>query len=170
MTPAQASHDLNAALQGDWVGVLEYRDYSQPATSTKRVELPTWLHVAVTGEGTETWHYVYDDGPNKTVDETATIAFDATRGTYSAAENGKPAQVYQAAGYGLLKSGRGTLVLSGGGTDAGKAAEMRVTMTVGRNLMEVLQETRPAGSQEAFAFRHLYRFVRRDVPAVTGSR
>ncbi len=38
---ATANVDLQPALSGDWVGVLEYRDYSEPAGSTKQVQLPT---------------------------------------------------------------------------------------------------------------------------------
>jgi len=37
---------LRGALVGSWVGTLEYRDYSEPATSTKRVKLPTRLTIA----------------------------------------------------------------------------------------------------------------------------
>ena len=72
VAPPQTQHDLNHALLGDWIGVLEYRDYSEPATSTKRVQLPTWLTIAPAGSS-QTWHYLYDDGPSKTVEETDTI-------------------------------------------------------------------------------------------------
>jgi hypothetical protein len=60
---------LTQALIRDWVGVLEYRDYSEPPTTTKRVQLPTWLHIANTASAMQ-WHYVYDDDPNKVVEET----------------------------------------------------------------------------------------------------
>ncbi len=36
---------LTAALVGRWTGVLEYRDFSEPPTSQKRVQLPTWLTI-----------------------------------------------------------------------------------------------------------------------------
>ncbi|GAA3763376.1 hypothetical protein [Terriglobus aquaticus] len=162
--------DLKSALRGDWVGVLEYRDYSEPPTSTKRVDLPTWLSVTSDGEGKQTWHYVYDDGPNKTVDEIEAVTFDPAREQYTAVDNGKPAQTFHVAGYSALKGGRGTLTLTGSGTDSGKPAEIREMMTIRRNLLEVLEETRSAGSQDAFAFRHLYRLVRREAPAVTGAK
>src|SRR5579875_3976336 len=57
---------LTQALLGRWVGVLEYRDYSEPATSLKRVQLPTWLTVSTAAEGLAT-DYTYDDGPTKVV-------------------------------------------------------------------------------------------------------
>ncbi len=160
--PVQA--ELRGSLAGEWVGVLEYRDYSEPVGSTKRVDLPTWLSITGAVEGPQTWRYVYDDGPGKTVTETVVVTFNTAKEIYVSAENGKPEQTFAAAGYAGLKAGRGVLVLTGSGTDAGKPAEQRETMTIRRNFLEVLEETRPAGSTDAFAFRHLYRFVRRDAP------
>lgn len=32
---------VQQALIGDWAGYLEYRDYSEPPTSAKRVQVPT---------------------------------------------------------------------------------------------------------------------------------
>ena len=53
--PVAAAPDAQAAitgaLLGRWTGVLEYRDYSEPATSLKRVELPTWLIVSRAPDG-----------------------------------------------------------------------------------------------------------------------
>ncbi len=44
-SPEPTKSALTQSLVGDWVGVLEYRDYSEPLTSTKRVQLPTWLQI-----------------------------------------------------------------------------------------------------------------------------
>lgn len=55
---------LTAALLGRWVGVLEYRDYSEPPTSTKRVQLPAWLTIRPVPEGVFL-ESTYDDGPSK---------------------------------------------------------------------------------------------------------
>ncbi len=165
---ATALPQLRAALTGDWVGVLEYRDYSEPAGSTKRVQLPTWL--SITGAASLTWQYVYDDGPGKVVTETDVVTLDPAAGTLISVDNGKPAKTFTVQGYAELKDGRGALILLGSGTDAGKPADLKETMTIRRNLLEVLEETRPTGSSESFTFRHVYRFVRKDVPAVTGSK
>ena len=129
----QIQSDLQQALTGNWTGVLEYRDYSEPATSTKRVQLPTWLTIKPTGSS-QTWHYLYDDGPNKLVEETDTLSFDPSASTYTESDNGKP-------------------------------SETRITLTIRRNLLTILEETRPAGSSDPFAFRHSFCFTRATPPA-----
>jgi hypothetical protein len=157
---------LYQAMTGEWTGVLEYRDYSEPATSMKRVFLPTWLSVKAIPGGLAR-HFVYDDGPNKVVDETDTVVADVLAGTYFEQDTGKPAQVEHVAGYDALKDGRGDLVLTGTGTDNDKLTETRTTLTVRRNLVSWVLEVRPAGSSEAFSFRHRFTFTRASVPAVT---
>lgn len=159
----QPLSELAAALRGNWVGVLEYRDYSEPAGSTKRVDLPTWL--SVSGDAAQSWHFVYDDGPTKTVQEDDTVLFDIAKRTLSEASNGEAAQVYRVKGFDMLKAGRGTLQMVGSGTDSGKPAEIHLVLTVRRNLIEILEEVRPAGSTDSYAFRHLYRMVRAQAPA-----
>lgn len=171
-TPAQRSAtdvELSTALAGRWTGFLEYRDYSEPADSIKRVTLPTWLSVTAT-EGVEAWHYVYDDGPGKVVDEDEQIAFDPEHSRATITPAGKAQQSFQVTGFAALKAGRGTLLLSGTGTDSGKPSERRLTLTVGRNMVVLLEEVRPAGTQDPFAYRHQYRFVREMPPAVTAPR
>ena len=157
--------EIGIALQGAWVGVLEYRDYSEPVSSTRREVLPTWL--TITGD---TWHIVYDDGPNKVIDETDVVNFDPDHNTYSESDDGKPAQQFKVTGYDSLRNGRGILTLSGSGSDNDKPSERRITLTIGRNLLVLLEEVRPAGSSEAFAYRHAYRFTRAQAPAATGKR
>lgn len=149
--------------------MLEYRDYSEPAGSTKRVQLPTWLTVAPAADGLH-FTYTYDDGPNKVLEEKDTVVFDAWQERFRAMENGHAWVEYAVAGLAGLKEGRGELVLTGAGTENDKPAEMRVTWTVRRNLLSMLEETRPKGSEEGFAFRHRYVFTRADVPAATGGR
>jgi hypothetical protein len=56
------ARDMALALTGEWAGYLEYRDYSEPPTSTKRVQLPMWLTVRSNAAGLS-FHYIYDDGP-----------------------------------------------------------------------------------------------------------
>jgi len=162
---AQTQSDLTQALAGDWAGYLEYRDYSEPPTSTKRVQLLTWLSIAPTSAG-QSWHYIYDDGPTKTVEETDLVTFHPADSTYSESDNGKPAQTYQVTGYQAIRSGRGQLILSGTGTDNDKPSETRVTLTIRRNLIDMLEEVRPAGSTAPFVFRHRYIFTRTHPPAL----
>ena len=163
---APSATDLSAALTGRWTGVLEYRDYKEPASSLKRVALPTWLSINAAAPSGQ-WHYIYDDGPGKVVDSDEEVAFDPSQERCTVTPKGKAPQSYKVAGYDSLKSGRGTLLLTGAGTDNSKPSEMRLTLTVGRNLFSLLEEVRPAGTQDAFAYRHLYRFVRAEAPVVT---
>lgn len=162
--PAPAAADIYAALVGHWTGLLEYRDYSEPPASLKRVQLPTWLTVSAAPAGL-TEHFVYDDGPNKTVDSTQLITFTPT--AYTETEPGKPTLSFQLSGFDKLKAGRGELILLGHTTDNNKPAESRITFTLRRNLLAWLEEVRVANSSEPFAFRHRYTFVRADAPAVT---
>jgi len=165
---------LETALTGRWVGVLEYRDYSEPAGSTKRVQLPTWLEIQPAPEGMRLV-YTYDDGiyPNgtaKILEERDVVVFDTASKIYRAMENGKPWESYAVAGLDALKDGRGELVLTGPGTENNKPAEMRTTWTIRRNLLTILEETRPAGTQEGFAFRHRYVFTRAEIPKAAAAR
>jgi hypothetical protein len=164
--PNQIQSDLQQALIGNWTGVLEYRDYSEPPTSTKRVQLPTWLSITP-ANSSQTWHYVYDDGPTKTVEETDTITFDPLASTYTESDNNKPPRPFKVTGYPELRTGRGQLILLGVGTDNDKPAETRITLTLRRNLLTILEETRPANSTDPFAFRHSFTFTRATPPSPT---
>jgi len=165
-SPLQTSNDLRLALLGNWVGVLEYRDYSEPPTSTKRVTLPTWLSISEAEPGkTLKWHYIYDDGPTKIVEETDIVTFDPITSSFSEVDNGKPAQVFIATGYDTLHSGHGTLVMTGPGMDNNKPSETRVTIKITRNLISILEETRPVGTSDGFVFRHAFCFTRATAPS-----
>ncbi len=168
-TATDPAKDISLLLAGNWAGYLEYRDYSEPATSTKRVQLPTWISVTPAADGLS-FHYIYDDGPNKTVNETEQVVFDAVKRTYTSSEAGHPAEACSVAGFDQLHEGHGQLVMTCEGEDDGKPAERHLTMTLHRNLIEWLLETRPAGSSGAFAFRHFYRFTRAQPPKVATPR
>lgn len=163
---AQIESDLRQALLGQWTGVLEYRDYSEPPGSTKRVQLPTWLTVTKEA-GVLTEHFVYDDGPGKTVESSQTITLDVGSKTYTEQEASKPAQTSRVAGFETLKDGRGEIILLGHGLDNSKLAETRTTLTIRRNLLSWLDEVRPANTQEPFTFRHRYTFTRAVAPTVS---
>jgi hypothetical protein len=158
---------LNSALRGEWTGVLEYRDYSEPAGSTKRVKLPTWLSVTPQ-DGVLRFLYTYDDGPTKTVVDTETVSIDVASSRWTttpepAASAKDKAEVASIAGLSTLKNGRGTLVLTGRGTESDQPVDVQTTVRVGRNILEILRETRLAGG--VFTFRHAYTFVRAQPPA-----
>jgi len=161
--------DVGRALQGNWAGYLEYRDYSEPPASTKRVQLPTWLTVSQTSTGLSL-HYIYDDGPGKVVDETEQIVFDVQHGICTIEESAHSAEVYHVEGFKSLRAGLGVLNMTGTGRDNDKSAEECIALTIRRNIVERLLEARPAGSSEPYAFRHVFRLTRVQPPAVTASR
>jgi hypothetical protein len=163
--PARVQADLTQALTGQWTGLLEYRDYSEPATSTKRVQLPTWLTITPAGDALIE-HFIYDDGPTKVVDETLRVALDVAGSRYTITNDHKVVEVYRVAGYDSLHAGRGSLVITGPTIDNGRPAETRITMTIRRNLLTWTEENRAAAT-EPFAFRHSYTFTRAQAPAIT---
>lgn len=68
-TPAFALYDPEPVgeiwlLEGEWHGTLTYNDYSSPG---KLVTLKTQLFAALSSPSELVLHYVYDDGPGKTV-------------------------------------------------------------------------------------------------------
>jgi hypothetical protein len=155
--------DLQHALSGSWVGALEYRDYSEPATSTKRVKLPTWLTVQPAGADLRLT-YVYDDGPTKTVIENSTVRIDPVAAHFTFLDDkGKVEDSLSIAGWAQLHQGRGTLTLTGSSIDNGAAADVRVTMRIGRNILEITREAAPTGQPPVF--RHTYTFVRAIPPS-----
>jgi hypothetical protein len=160
---ARAQTELTQALTGHWVGVLEYRDYSEPPSSTRRVQLPTWLNIQPASEGLR-YEYVYDDGPGKVVKSQDVVVIDSGAKTYKVVDADAASDIYTIAGLEALKDGRGELVLSCPGTENDKPAEIRITLTVRRNLLTFIEETRQAGSKEPFAFRHRYVMTRAQPP------
>jgi hypothetical protein len=77
-TPAFALYDPKpddwlSAVQGAWRGSLTYRDYSEPK---RMVTLPTRAFVALAAPASLVLHYVFDDGPSKTVFSYEKMRFD----------------------------------------------------------------------------------------------
>lgn len=165
-TPASPTiTDFQRALTGSWVGTLEYRDYSEPATSTKRVKLPTWLNIKAEGADLR-FSYIYDDGPTKTVTEVSLIRVDFAAARYSVIDStGKVEDSYAISGIQNLRQGRSTLTLTGAGTENKAPVEVRTTLRIGRNILEITRETTAAG--QPFTFRHAYTLVRAAPPAPT---
>jgi hypothetical protein len=76
--PALALYDPKpaeglASVQGAWKGTLTYRDYSKP---DRLVTLPTRLFVALGSPSALVLHYVFNDGPGKTVFSYETMGFN----------------------------------------------------------------------------------------------
>lgn len=160
MSQAEIKQSLAAALTGSWTGVLEYRDYQ----SDGRVKLPTWLMVSPDGAVLR-FNYIYDDGPTKTVTEASRVTIDADKSTWTiiSSDPKDAPDVAVIDGLTRLKNGRGVLVLTGKGTDNNKPADVRTTIRVGRNILEITRETKQVG--EEFKFRHAYTFTRSAPPA-----
>ena len=155
--------EIQRAVTGTWAGTLEYRDFSEPAGSTKRVKLPTWLQIEAAGAELR-FRYLYDDDPGKTVTESALVAIDVGEASYVVKDAaGKVEDRYAIAGLAGLREGRGTLTLTGKGTENGAAVEVRTTLKIGRNILEITRETAAPGA--AFTFRHAYTLVRAAAPA-----
>lgn len=157
---------LRGALVGSWVGTLEYRDYSEPATSVKRVKLPTWLTIAPSASDLN-FFSIYDDGPEKTVTETSRISIDSVASRYDVMDaQGKVQESYSIAGLAELRNGRGTLILTGKGTENNAPVAVRLTIRISRNILEILRET--AASGQPFTFRHAYTLIRESPPTSKG--
>ena len=159
---SSAVADMKRAITGSWVGTLEYRDYKEPASSTKRVKLPTWLTVEAAGADLR-FRYTYDDGPGKTVVEVDLVRIADDGSKYKIL--GKDASVkdsYAITGVNSLRDGKGVLTLSGHGSENDVPVNARTTLRVGRNLLEIIRETGAEG--QPFAFRHAYTLVRATAP------
>jgi hypothetical protein len=157
--PVQAG-SLTRPFVGEWTGTLEYRDYS----SDEMVRLPTWLTVTqLTGNSLQ-FTYTYDDGPGKTVVEQSTINLDPSANTYTITSGSDhTATTYSVSGLdALLAKGVGVLTLTGKGEENNQPVDVRITLTIGRNIYMFRKETRPAGKD--FKFRDGYTFTRRQPP------
>lgn len=144
---------------GNWTGHLEYRDYS----NNQRVLLPTWLTVSTCNNGKSLrFDYVYDDGPHKIVKETTLVTIDPAKSTWTSSGD-KSSEIYQVEGLKeFLQKGKGKLLLTGNGTENDKPVSVRITVTLQRNLYQLVKETKPAGDD--FQFRDAYVFTRNGPP------
>ena len=146
---------------GDWTGVLEYRDFQ----SDGLVKLPTWLTVQASPDGASLdFAYIYDDGPNNIVKEVSHVTIDSQTRTFTfTSDRDNSRDVYQLGGIeSFANAGRGTLQLTGSGTENGKKVDVRITIKLGRNSYTYKKETRLPGAD--FLFRDGYTFVRRNPP------
>lgn len=143
---------LYAAMAGQWIGTLEYKDYSRPDT---RVTLPTKLAITYAADSSAVlMHYVYDDGPGKIVEDDDRFAANAamSRVLWGGPTSNSPQEFTVSALAGT--NAPIAVVLQGEGMDDNKPATIRETITIARDTLRILKETRVAGGQ--FAFRHGY--------------
>lgn len=155
--PAPSVRDtLYPQLAGSWKGSLEYKDYQPPYG---RVRLPTVATVEVSGDRSSLlFHFTYDDGPGKTVNDTDRFTLDASGDgvTWGALSEKMPQRFVVKAL--IATAGITTLTLEGEGSDDDRPASIRETLTVGPDSLQILKEVRPKGG--AFAFRHVYELKR----------
>lgn len=152
---------INTNFNGSWVGTLEYRDFS----NNQQVFLPTWLILTPSPDGNKiNSSYIYDDGPTKTVRESSTLTFDLAHNQATiSSDREKTSDTYDAAGFtDFAKLGRGTLTLTGKGKENDKPVDVRITLTLRRNLYTFRKETKQPG--EDFKFRDAYTFTRAEPP------
>ncbi len=146
---------------GDWVGQLEYRDFGDDS----HVFLPTWLNVSRAADGRSLeFAYVYDDGPTKTVKERSLISMDvaAASATFTS-DRDHSSDTYKVSGLlDFAAKKRGTLTLTGTGTENDKKVDVRITITLRRNLYSYRKETKLPGQE--FQFRDGYTFTRKQPP------
>jgi hypothetical protein len=93
--PAYALYDPKPAaelsgMQGEWRGQLTYDDYSEPG---HRVTLPTTLFAALSTPNALTLHFVFDDGPGKTVHSYEQLTFDFALGQVAWSSGGEKPEV-----------------------------------------------------------------------------
>jgi hypothetical protein len=152
---------LNSAFLGAWTGELQYRDYQ----SNQLVSVPTWLDVTIAPDNrTLQFKYLYDDRPNKLVQEISHVTFDLDKSTFTVtSEDGKETDNYQISGADKLSpAGLGTLTMTGSGAENDKKVDVRITIHIARNAYHYLRETRLPG--ESFQMRDTYNFTRRYPP------
>ncbi len=155
---SSATDPVSVNFLGKWTGQLEYRDY----TTNGRVLLPTWLEITNAPEGMR-FAYIYDDGPTKTVRETITMKIDAGKNIATFISEDKKSSTYNIEGLKeFMTTGHGKLILTGTGVENEKKVDVRITITLRRNLYQYVKETRPAG--EEFQFRDAYTFTRATPP------
>jgi hypothetical protein len=156
--------DLNTNFLGKWTGQLEYRDFQTDAQTF----LPTWLTITETPDRRSLqFQYVYDDGPGKTVRELMTVTLDpATAKITFSSDRDYTSETYAVEGLDeFAKLGRGTLTFTGPGKESDKPIDVRITLTLRRNLYTYRKETRRQGVQgQDFKFRDAYTFTRAEPP------
>jgi hypothetical protein len=80
------------------------------------------------------------------VKESSLVDIDMVSAVYTTTDSaGKLEDTYKIAGLDQLRFGRGVLTLTGVRTENGKPVEVRTTLRIGRNILEVMRETASTG-------------------------
>jgi hypothetical protein len=154
--PAFALYDAKpeqslAAVQGEWHGSLTYKDYGNPR---QVVTLPTRLYVALGAPVELVLHYVFDDGPSKTVHSYERMTFDFPGGKVRWV-TGEVAKVADCAIVSDVTSDPGrTLVFER--SDEGRVK--RFTMVLASGSLQLGEEE--VGPDGGASFRNRYAFAR----------
>ena len=144
-----------AAVEGAWQGTLEYRDYQPPF---KRVTLPTRLFVTASSPKELTLHYIFDDGPKKTVHSYDRLLIDTEAGIVRF--SGLKATDVTTATIVRSTTTDGVLEVIAELTQNNKGVEevTRYRLRLGSNAFDVLKTAGPKGSEGEF--RNQYSFKR----------
>lgn len=134
---------LFSALRGPWTGYLEYKDYAGPG----RVRIAVLFRFTPAPDGkTATLRFVFDEGPGKTMEDVQSVTLDPDRKTYTM-KSADSEQTYRIEGLEKLrKDGTGVVYIYGSGTSNDKPVEVRMTLTIERNKLRMLRETRPTAN------------------------
>jgi hypothetical protein len=161
--PAGSKADpFYAAIAGQWVGTLEYRDYS----NDKRVTLPTTLTAQPGKDGASVeLHFRYDEGKGRFVEGSGSIRIDPATETFVEEDlREKDRSEYAIEGLKeFFAKGMGELVLTGTGEDNDRKVDVRRTITINENSLTMLRETKLPG--KPFQFRNRYSFKRKPAKA-----
>ncbi|MBL8525291.1 MAG: hypothetical protein JNN20_16545 [Betaproteobacteria bacterium] len=144
-----------AAIEGAWQGALEYRDYQPPF---KRVTLPTRLFVTASAPKELTLHYIFDDGPKKTVHSYDRLLVDTDAGVVRF--SGLKADDVTTATIVRSASTDGVLEVIAERTQDNKGVEevTRYRLRFGKDAFDILKTAGPKGAEGEF--RNQYSFKR----------
>jgi hypothetical protein len=141
-----------SAIQGNWGGSLQYKDFSAP---DKLVTLPTKLSITLTAPDEIAMHYVYDDGPTRTVYAYERMRFDKDQVLWKGGTRDKPMEMtWQVAR--TVPSGASRLVVMERNRSEGK--KDRLSFELSANALIFSKDEIGADGQASF--RNKYTFKR----------
>lgn len=143
-----------AAIEGSWQGALEYRDYQPPF---KRVTLPTRLFVTASAPKELTLHYIFDDGPKKTVHSYDRLLVDTEAGVVRF--SGLKADDVTAATIVRSATTDGVLEVIAERVQDNKGVEevTRYRLRFGKDTFDVLKTAGPKGAEGEFRNQYSFR-------------
>ncbi|MFZ6672958.1 hypothetical protein [Undibacterium sp. Xuan67W] len=153
-SPASALYDPKpdanlSAAQGEWSGSLTYRDYSSP---DKMVALPTRMFISLSGPDEISLHFIFADGPAKTVYSYEKIGIYSLKKelTWSSGVSEKSSSTYQILADDVTDKGRKLLFEKR--SDKGIS---RYTLEIGANVFVLSKDEIDAAGVAMFRNRYL---------------